>query len=244
MASSGENLSESAHAFLGMLTSKMNEIRGVALGIAVVLMVYTLFFGTANYASGVVIGGYMSSLSGGGYISAILAKPLKCFLYQLIEGVVFLVFEGILIAGSFALFVVTAQYLYIFAPMIALFVFWMGNVIFCVFFSNFLPAVTSGGKSIAAGLKESFSLGARNFVRLAVQYVLVCLALMYLNVTFAVFTFGVGNVIVLPASCVFMTCVRSVEYFRAQKRKYYVGYGDIVTPPGADEDGFFDGDED
>ncbi len=241
MAVKGDLLLDAVKGFNDMLADKISDITGVAIGLAVILVVYSILFGLANYASGDVVNKYMSSLTRCRYTNAILSNFGKAFLYQLIEGLCFFVAETLIIAFCFGVFVLTAEYIYIFAPMLAILLVILLNTFFTVFFSNFLPAITAGGQGVFSGFKTSFVYGAKHFKTLFAQYLIVNLILIYVNVSFTLFTFGVGFIFSLPVSCVFVSCVKLVNYYSFSGKKYYVDYDDIVNPAKQNgEEIFFD----
>lgn len=243
MAAGSEALSEANREFFSMLGDKMGDITLVAIGVIAVLIVYAMFFGFANYASGVVINSYMSSLSKIGYVSAILHGFGKCFMYQLISVFAFIIWNIVLFTASYFTFVLTASALLVMSLPLAVLILVAGNALYGVFFSCFLPSLTAGGNGIIKGIKESFSLGAKKFGELFAQFIFIILFVFYANVSVTVFTLGAGFIFSLPATCVCITCLKLVNYYSFVGRKYYIDYDNIIVPPGmkSEEDGFING---
>ncbi|MBQ7163716.1 MAG: hypothetical protein IJR61_00115 [Clostridia bacterium] len=241
-AESSERFSAAATAFFGMLGGKMGEITWVAVGIVAIIIVDAAFFGFANYASGVAVNSYMSSLSRIGYLSAILHGFGKCFLYQLISVSSFIVCNILFLAAGYGVFTLTAPVIYVLSLPLSLLIPVAGNAAYCAFFSCFLPSVTAGENGVIKGIKESFSIGAKKFGELFAQYVFMVLLVFYVNVSAAVFTLGVGFVFSLPATCVCISCLKFVNYYSFTGRKYYIDFDTVITPPKTKTDGeYFNG---
>ncbi len=216
--------------FLNMLSKYMSEIIGVSIGISILLIVGFFLYGMANYASGVVVNSYMSSLTRVGYFKAILTNFRQGFLYQVINTIVDIIWTFLLILFCNFIFEITVNYISVFSLTLSVMVFTLGKTIFNVFFSNFMPSVVVGKNGIYKALKESFVLGTKNFGSLFAQYIILLLFVVYINISAGIFTLGVGIIFTIPTCCVCVTCVKFVNYYSTNKMKYYVDYNNIIIP--------------
>ena len=62
------------------------------------------------------------------------------------------------------------------------------------------------------------------------SYVAAALIIVYLYVSVSIFTFGVGLLLVVPFISLLIVCMKTVDYFTINKKKYFVDYDTIVVP--------------
>ena len=104
------------------------------------------------------------------------------------------------------------------------------RALFNTVLSNFMPSLVTGKNAVGNSFKNSFALLKGHFGVLYIQYLVFAIVGMYLNVSFAICTFGAGLILTLPACCVYGACIRLVNYYSLTKRKYYINYDNIVVP--------------
>jgi len=215
---------------LKMLASHVVSISFASVGIILLFVAFMFFNGMANYASGVVIDSYMSSLTKIGYFKAILHDFSKGFWYQFITAVINVVWTVLLLAVCIATLYFTVSFLSIFALTLSVIIFCLGKALLNTVLSNFMPSIVTGKNTVGKAFKNTFTLLKGHFGVLFIQYLVFALVGMYINVSFGICTFGAGLIFTLPACCVCGACVRLVNYYFLTKRKYYINYDNIIVP--------------
>ncbi|MBO7377939.1 MAG: hypothetical protein J6U35_03580 [Clostridia bacterium] len=230
LSGASEKVAETYSALLTLLSDKIGEVTGVGIGVIIAFVLYAILSEMGIYAAGSVTKTYMTSLAKEKYLGAILHNFGKCVLYAIITLLFNAIWAGVLIFGCWAFFSFTSGYIYIYSLTFAVLLFILGMAIFFTFFSNFLPSILRKKRGVFSALKESFVLGAKHFGTLYMQYVSVTIIMLYLNVSVAVFTLGAGVFLSIPVSCVFISCLKLVNYYNIKKKKYYIDYDNIVVP--------------
>ena len=86
------------------------------------------------------------------------------------------------------------------------------------------------GEKTVASFRNGFRLTRKNFLRMMSTYFTTSVVFLYLGVTVPLFTLGIGDIIFLPFSSLFLVCLKQVDYFVNNKKKYFIDYDTIVVP--------------
>ena len=230
IAADADILRTNAIDFVQMFTSKIAAQPGVAVGFFVLVILFTFFNGMFNYASGVAMDSYMSSLSHVSYHRAMLKNFGRGFWYQFLSAVLGFVWTLVLLAICWLVFDLFVGGINIYALPISIFLFVLGKSVLNSFLSSYMPSVVTEKRPVFNALGRSFKMGFKNFGILFIQYVALSLFAMYINASFAVFTLGAGLLLTIPGTCVCHSIVKLVNYYYFTKRKYYINYDHIVVP--------------
>ncbi|MDD6927607.1 MAG: hypothetical protein PUJ49_07170 [bacterium] len=229
--SASEELFPIWDGFVAMLSGKLGEIYSVSAVTGILIILASMFFGLAEYASGKSVYTYSTSLKSDGYLKSILENFGKAFLYQLVYSVVSFVWNAFVFALTFFFFKYTVAYLTIFSLTFSIIIVALGISVKKALFSDFLPAVCSGEKVFKA-FADCFAFKGKkkDFGMVYGLYLFTNGVIFFVNVSVAIFTFGAGLFFTVPASFVFISCENQVVYFSRTKRKYFIDYNTVVNP--------------
>ena len=230
LSAASDEVAQTYSALLSLLSDKIGEVTGVGIGVIISFVLYAILSEMGIYAAGSVAKTYMTSLAKEKYLGAILHNFGKCVLYAVITLLFYAIWSGILLVGCWAFFSFTSGYIYVYSLTLAVLLYILGMSVLFAAFSNFLPSLLRKKRGVFSALKESFVLGAKHFGTLYMQYVSITIIMLYLNVSVAVFTLGAGVFLSIPVSCVFIACLKLVNYYNINKKKYYLDYDNIVVP--------------
>lgn len=215
--------------FVAMLSGKLSEIFSVGVAVAVLLILVSILFGLAGYASGKSVSAYSTSLKSEGYLKTILGNFGKAFLYQLVYTVVSFVWNLILFTLTYLFFKYTVAYITLLSLTGSVILLVLGTALKNAVLSDFLPAVCNGEKVFTAFI-GCFKGRKKDFGKVFGLYLLSNAIILYLGVSVGVFTFGAGLFFTVPASFVFISCANHVVYYARTKHKYFIDYNTVVNP--------------
>jgi len=222
-------LKQNLDMFLQAFADDKSQIIWVCVVLGIITVLFAFVNGMANYASCVAIDGHMSSLTKIGYFKALIANFSRAFWCQFISAVIEIIWTGSVFVLCVMVFYFTAGSIYLLAFPVSVIIFILATALSGTFLSNFMPAVINGQK-VGKAFAQSFVFAFKGFGDLYIQYACYTLVVLYLNISVAAFTFGAGLIFTLPASCVLCSCLRLVNYYSANKKKYYIDYDNIVVP--------------
>lgn len=228
MAESSEALALARVGVLGLLTQYLSQITWVVIGLIVAFVLLKFFNGMANYASGVVVNDYMSSLTKTKYLTAILNNFKQGFLYQLLNAVAKIIWIVVLLILCSLLMRATVGWMGVFALTLNVFLFNCGMGAYYALFSNFLPSVIVDNNGIFTSFKKCFSIPFKQFGELFATYTILNLLLIWFNFSMGVCTMGAGLIFTLPASAVSFSYIKLINYYTVTKRKFYIDKKNIV----------------
>ena len=218
-------------AFLNYLSANIGGFVWMAVITIIFIFVYRFLSGVSDCTLMILVNEHMAELSHRGYIGTMVENLKKILVYQLIDAFSALIWSAIvvlLVWGAFSL-------LMLFAPLISLFVVTLIVVLaislYNTIFSQVMATVLLGShKNLKQALKEGFSIKKENFWKMFVAYLSTTVILLYLHITMTVFTFGVGELLLIPFASLLLVCMRTVDYYTINKKKYFIDYDTIVIP--------------
>lgn len=230
-------LTEQASALKTALLGFVEYLSGNVGSLVTTVFIVVLFFYLYRFVSTVsdavltiLIYDYMSSLSHMGYLTTLAENFKKIIVYQLIETLVSLIWDFLIGAVGYFLLLGLMKA----EPVLS--VFFTGTLFVLAFsvkqtcMSQVRAQMLIVGEKTVASFRNGFRLTRKNFLRMMSTYFTTSVVFLYLGVTVSLFTLGIGDIIFLPFSSLFLVCLKQVDYFVNNKKKYFIDYDTIVVP--------------
>ncbi len=211
------------------IANHISSLTCILIILAVGLLLYRFFSGMGDYALGKVINDHMSSLTHRGFVMCLMQDVKMNMLSQLFLAAVITLVNILEIAVIFVIMYFTGSSLGLFAIFIATTVFFAIDATAKGFLSNCVPAVITKG-SVKEGIKRMFKSSFSDFLTIFSVCLIAEIFAMYFIVSIAIFTFGVGLLILIPILSLYFVSLQFVHYYTVEKKKFYVSYDNIVVP--------------
>ncbi len=217
-------------AFLAYINGNVNSIALAGLICVLIAYLYRFFAGISDSTTMILVNGHMSSLTHGKYLGAMFENLRKIVVYQLIDAVLSIVYYALVFVLEYLLLRYVAQYAAVPVVFFGVCAFFFAATLYATCMSQVMTNMLVGGM----GLKEAFAKGLfpkkQYFWKMFAAYLSVIIICVYLSISTAVFTFGVGTVMVLSFFTVMKVCMKLVDYYIINVKKYFIDYDNIVIP--------------
>lgn len=220
--------------FAGFRTYVANHIGGLVWTAIVVVffaVLYRFFTGISDCTLMILTNGHMTDMSHRGYIVVMIENLKKILVYQLIDAVstvIWSAFVCVVVWGVFSLAKLIMPIAALFACGLTI---TLAMSFYCTIFSQVMANVLIGEhKSLKKAVLEGFTPKKSYFAKMFCAYFAVTVGLVYLHVSVSLFTFGVGELIVIPFASLLLVTMKTVDYFTINKKKYFVDYDTIFVP--------------
>lgn len=229
-ATYSDSLSVHFGEFVQYLKDHLGSIAATGIICTLIVYLYRFFAGISDAALMILVDGHMSSLSHRRYLGVMFENLRKIAVYQLIDAVLAIVYYALVFVVEYFL----VGYLISLAPAVVLFVavcvLVFAATLYCTCLSQVMANMIVGG----TGVKESFAKGLfpkrKYFWKMFAAYLSVIIAYVYLAVSSAVFTFGVGTVVISSFYALMRVAMRLVDYYIIHVKKYFIDYDNIIIP--------------
>lgn len=220
-------------ALLGFVEYLSSNVGSLVTTVFIVVLFFYLYRFVSTVSDAVLtilIYDYISSLSHMGYLTTLAENFKKIIVYQLIETLVSLIWDFLIGAVGYFLFLGLMKA----EPVLS--VFFTGTLFVLAFsvkqtcMSQVRAQMLIVGEKTVASFRNGFRLTRKNFLRMMSTYFTTSVVFLYLGVTVSLFTLGIGDIIFLPFSSLFLVCLKQVDYFVNNKKKYFIDYDTIVVP--------------
>ncbi len=221
-------------AVSALKTYVANHIGGLVLTGVVVLLymiLYRFFTGISDCTLMILVNGHMTDMSHRGYIVVMVENLKRILVYQLIDAVCSVVWSTFVCLVVWGVFSVVKLIL----PIAALFAcgltICLAMSFYCTVFSQVMANVLIGeNKSIKRAVLDGLTPKKIYFTKMISAYFAVTVGLIYLHVSVSLFTFGVGEIIIIPFASLLLVTMKTVDFFTINKKKYFVDYDTIFVP--------------
>ena len=179
----------------------------------------------------ILVNGHMTDMSHRGYIVVMIENLKRILIYQLIDAVCSVVWSAFVCVVVWGVFSVVRWVL----PIAALFAcgltICLAMSLYCTVFSQVMANVLIGeNKSVKKAVLEGLTPKKIYFTKMISAYFAVTVGLIYLHVSVSLFTFGVGEIIIIPFASLLLVTMKTVDFFTINKKKYFVDYDTIFIP--------------
>ena len=217
--------------FVTFLSDNIGGIVWTVVIIALFVLVYRFVTGVSDCTLMILVNGHMTDMSHRGYFVVLIENLKKILVYQLIDAfsvIIYSAIVGLLVWGVFALTVT-------FIPLLTLFccglVVVLAVALYSTIFSQVMANVLIGEhKSVKTAVCKGILPKKQYFYKMFASYFAAALVIVYLYASVVIFTFGVGLILAIPFSSLLIVCMKTVDYFTINKKKYFVDYDNIVVP--------------
>ena len=221
-------------AVAALKTYVSNHVGGLVLTGVVVLIymiLYRFFTGISDCTLMILVNGHMTDMSHRGYIVVMIENLKRILIYQLIDAVCSVVWSAFVCVVVWGVFSVVRWVL----PIAALFAcgltICLAMSLYCTVFSQVMANVLIGeNKSVKKAVLEGLTPKKIYFTKMISAYFAVTVGLIYLHVSVSLFTFGVGEIIIIPFASLLLVTMKTVDFFTINKKKYFVDYDTIFIP--------------
>ncbi len=229
-AALADSLLASWQTLTACLSSNIGNMVGVACLCVLFLYLYRFLGGAGDSVSLILVNGYMGSLSHREYVGTFLENLKKILVYQLIDAALLLVFVLVVIGvDAFIILLTIAE-----VPVLGIFLCALVSFFAAALFSTCMSQTSSNALVGGEGIKNAFKKGLfpknKYFWKMFAAYLVADVAFVYFACSTAIFTFGVGSILVNAFFAILIASMRQVDYFTINKKKYFIDYDNIVVP--------------
>ena len=219
------------NVFREYLSSNVGSLVWMVVLIILFGIIYRFLTGVSDCTLMILVNGHMTDMSHRGYMVVMIENLKKIIVYQLIDAVSSVLWSSLVclvVWGVFRLTILVMPVAALFACALTISV---AMSFYCTVFSQVMANVLLGEhKSVKKAFLEGIVPKKSYFVKMFSAYFAVTVGLIYLHVTVSIFTFGVGELIIIPFASLLLVTMKTVDYFTINKKKYFVDYDTIFVP--------------
>ncbi len=214
--------------FVALLGAHMGGIVGSVVGVCCMYILQRFVTGLAQFTLAAAINDRMATFSHTRFSAAFFKNLGKAALYELVFVPVAFLYDLCSLLASWFLFfylpslfptwgflAVLLSVALTFAAVVAL------QALKLTLISAWMPAMIVGGKGVFAAFGESLRCG-KDFLHRFANYLVACYLIVFVNVGFAICTFGSGVFFTFPLSFVFLIVMQLVNYYETAGKKYFL----------------------
>lgn len=226
-----ELLKNSLGVFFDYLSNNIGGIVWMVIIVIVFAFVYRFLTGVSDCTLMILVNEHMAELSHRGYVGVMIENLKKILVYQLIDTVSSLIWTALTATIAWSAFRLISFVAPLISIFVALVIIVVSTALYNTIFSQVMANVLLGNhKSVKQALKEGFALKKEYFWKMFVAYLSTIIILIYLHVSMTVFTFGVGELLLIPFASLLIVCMKTVDYYTICKKKYFIDYDTIIIP--------------
>ncbi len=222
-------LSADLEQILGYLSAHTGGIVWTAVAIILLVYAFRFFLGVSDCTLLILIDEHLASLSHRPYLGVMFDNLGRIVKYQLIEALSAIVVTAASLAISYGILLGLSA-----VPLIGIFltvlVISLIRGFYCTVMSRIMSLMLTEKKSFRESAVKAFGGERGFFFKSFATYVTYNVLSMYLIVTMTVFTLGVGLFIAVPFISVLLACLRQIDHYTVNKKKYFVDYDNISVP--------------
>lgn len=213
----------------GIVSHFSNIVWAVVISVLIIYL-YRIFAGVSNSTILIMINEHMSSLSHRPYLSVMFENLRKIIRFQLIDAIIAIVYYALVAVVVFGI-------VYLLAPLVPIVAVFLGVCVLSFAVSVYSTCLSQVSTNMIIGgmkAKEAFRKGLfpskEYFWKMFSAYLSVTVLYVYLAVSMMFFTLGVGTVIVSSFYALMISCMRLVDNYTINKKKYFIDYDNIIIP--------------
>ena len=225
------NLKYNFNGFKEYLSNNVGSLVWLVVIIILFGIIYRFLIGISDCTLMILVNGHMTDMSHRGYMVVMIENLKKILVYQLIDAVSSVLWSTFVCFVVWGVFRLTIWVMPIAALFACALTITLAMSFYCTVFSQVMANVLLGEhKSVKKAFLEGIVPKKAYFVKMFSAYFAVTVALIYLHVSVSIFTFGVGEIIVIPFASLLLVTMKTVDYFTINKKKYFVDYDTIFVP--------------
>ena len=239
---------DALRSFRHLLSDKSWLVAVACICLCAVYFVNRFLVGVGDYVTGTLVNDRMVMHASSSFTFSFFRNIKKALLYAIIYAPIALVYDLLCLVIIWAIvrlglngFSMALIKIFIIAVLLIVF-----TTVKFAFTADWIPALVHSKKNNRAAIAYALSRRGKHTGRVFSNTLIKKLITIALNVSAFIFTFGAGLLITLPASCLIQITFCFVNYFDANKLKYFVDEYTVIGPkketPVSREE-FFKGDD-
>lgn len=239
---------DALRSFRHLLSDKSWLVAVACICLCAVYFVNRFLVGVGDYVTGTLVNDRMVMHASSSFTFSFFRNIKKALLYAIIYAPIALVYDLLCLVIIWAIvrlglngFSMALIKIFIIAVLLIVF-----TTVKFAFTADWIPALVHSKKNNRAAIAYALSRRGKHTGRVFSNTLIIKLITIALNVSAFIFTFGAGLLITLPASCLIQITFCFVNYFDANKLKYFVDEYTVIGPkketPVSREE-FFKGDD-
>lgn len=224
------NLSADFRVFMEYLSENVGNIVLTGIICVLILCFYRFLAGVGDGTLLILVDGHMSSLSHRKYLGVMFENLKRIVRYQLLDAVVAILYYAVVFTLEFLLL----RYVAGIMPPLVIFLGVCMLTFAMAFYSTCMSQVMTNvileNMKAKDAFKKGLALGKERFWKMYAAYLSVIILYMYFALSMAVFTFGVGTVLLASFFALLMATIKLVDYYSVNIKKYFIDYDNIIVP--------------
>lgn len=229
-ATNSSDLTAHFNEFLTYISANVDNIVVAVLICVLIVYLYRFFAGISDCTLMILVNGHMSSLSHRGYLGVMFENLKKIVVYQLIDAVLAIVYYALVFAVEYLLFKFLAPYLTVVVVFVGVCILAFSIGVYSSCLSQVMANMIVCGLGVKQAFIKGLNPGKKYFWRMFSAYLSVNLVYVYLFISMGVFTLGAGSVLISAFFTLMIVCMRLVDYYTINAKKYFIDYDTIIVP--------------
>ncbi len=230
LAGISDTIKQNAKDIWTLITNQQTKIIVSAVILVVVYLLYAFVQGIGKYTVSFMVHDKTSMHAQTPFISTLIKTLKKSCLYNLIYVPLSFLYTVACVVLCYFLFF---EWIRGFA-IIRIFVFVLAIMLLYIvkatFISDWLPLMLEGKKGPGQAFVKSFSRRKKKTMGVFSNYIVISLLLLAINVMALFFTLGVGMLLTVPATSLYIICFQHVNYCDDNDLSYFLDKDTIVKP--------------
>ena len=235
----GESLSVIASKIRGVFayaselfkTDKRLSVSSVLWIFFVLVFAYRFILGLYELPMVSVMDGILSSNARLGFFGRFIALLGRSCRFVLVKMIYTVIFDGaIFIAVYSMLGLFSLSWFALFAPFLIMLVLIVLLTVRYSLIAMWAPSMVIGNKNVFQAFAYSVKKGIKHALPIMSSFALAWIVIIPINVFIGIFTFGVGLLVTVPVSVMFINILNMTLFFGKTNRRYYVG-SEVFNPP-------------
>lgn len=227
-----KNIIEAYDQLIHLFQTRISEIVLTGLLLLTLLIVEKWLTGLGNYTTAVIINDKMLLRTTSPFIRTLISHFKEAALFNLIYVPLSVLYDLIVAAGLFVtlFFMIRGIQFFFVSVFIFALIMVLAIAIKMTFTCDWLPALIRGKMGQRKSIKYAFSQKNKKTFNVFSNFVVILIMILAVNLLALFFTFGVGLLLVLPASYVIIISFEMVNYYDREELRYFLDKNTIIKP--------------
>ncbi|MCD8372474.1 MAG: hypothetical protein LUD27_04135 [Clostridia bacterium] len=218
-------------ALMDYLATTPGLLASFIIEMLVTSLITRFFQGLGNYTASELVNDKMAMQSEPHFMVTLIKNLGKSSAYNGIYVPLSLIYDCVCAVGVYFLMFKALHFLPLLAQLfLAVLLIIMLIALKLTFATDWLPAMICGKKNVGRAMTYSFARKSKGTVAVYEFYAFSCLLIMGINVMAAICTLGVGLVISIPLSYIYLLCYEFVNYYVNNDIRFFTDKRTIIHP--------------
>ncbi|MCD8309284.1 MAG: hypothetical protein LUD19_05445 [Clostridia bacterium] len=224
-------IGDNIKSLLGYFSDNPSVLAGFIAEMLAVTLVFRFLQGLGNFTASELINDKMAMQAESPFVITMIKNLGKACAYNGIYVPLSLIYDGLCVVALYYLLFEALAALPLLANIFLAVLFMILLIALkLAFATDWLPAMICGKKRVDKAMCYSFSRKSGGTLSVYTFYAFSCILIMGVNIAAAVFTFGVGTLITIPLSYVYLLCFEFANYYVNNDVKFFTDKRTIVKP--------------